>query len=209
MKTGNWNFRYRFKLAIVAGAFVLALAAPAVKADDSKAAGTGRQAVIAVKGLACPFCVYGLEKHLRKLPGAKQVHADLGKGEAVVEFATGSKVTDEQIQKAVRDAGFTPGRIEWRSPQKGEKPEASPRKMATSHFAIEGMRCQYCVTNISMVLEKMPGVESAKVDLPGRTATVIYDAEKTNPSEIARAIEQAGKFHAILKGEAKTRAAEK
>jgi hypothetical protein len=36
------------------------------------------------------------------------------KGEAIVEFSPEAKVTDEQIQKAVRAAGFTPGKIEWK-----------------------------------------------------------------------------------------------
>lgn len=48
------------------------------------------------------------------LPGVKSVQVELAKGEAIVEFAPEAKVTDEQIQKAVRDAGFTPGKIEWK-----------------------------------------------------------------------------------------------
>ena len=72
-----------------------------------------RRAVVTVKGLACPFCVYGLEKHLRKLPGAAAVRVDLGKGEATIDLAADSKVTEEQIRKAVKNAGFTADRIEW------------------------------------------------------------------------------------------------
>ncbi len=72
-----------------------------------------KQAVIAVKGLACPFCVHGLKKQLRRLPGVKNVDVSLGRGQAVVTFAGGSKVTNQQIARAVRKAGFTPGKIEW------------------------------------------------------------------------------------------------
>lgn len=76
-----------------------------------------RKAVVKVKGLACPFCVYGLEKHLKKLPGATEVKVSLGRGEATVDFAPDSKVTEEQVRKAVRDAGFTPGAIQWSDAQ--------------------------------------------------------------------------------------------
>lgn len=73
-----------------------------------------KQAVIAVKGLACPFCVHGLKKQLRRLPGVKNIDVSLGRGQAVVTFDGASKVTNQQIARAVRKAGFTPGKIEWR-----------------------------------------------------------------------------------------------
>ena len=31
------------------------------------------QAVVTVKGMQCPFCAYGIRKHLTKLPGANTV----------------------------------------------------------------------------------------------------------------------------------------
>lgn len=73
-----------------------------------------KQAVLAVKGLACPFCVHGLEKQLRRLPGVKNIDVSLGRGRAVITFDGASKVTNQQIARAVRKAGFTPGKIEWR-----------------------------------------------------------------------------------------------
>ncbi len=70
------------------------------------------QLIVTVEGIACPFCVYGLEKHLRKLPGVTNVETDLRKGETTVDLAAGSEVTEEQVRKAVRDAGFTASTIE-------------------------------------------------------------------------------------------------
>ncbi len=97
-------------LAIVA---LILMAQAAAFAESNPA--PGRQAVIAVKGLACPFCVHGLKKHLSLLPGAKRVEVTLGTGEAVVTFAPTSTVTDAQIRAAVKRAGFTAGEIKWRS----------------------------------------------------------------------------------------------
>jgi len=66
----------------------------------------GRQIVAKVAGLACPFCVYGLEKQLKKIPGVADVHVSLGGGEAVITTKPGAEVTDAQIRDAVRRAGF-------------------------------------------------------------------------------------------------------
>ncbi|HUP46656.1 MAG TPA: heavy-metal-associated domain-containing protein [Thermoanaerobaculia bacterium] len=74
-----------------------------------------KQAVISVKGLACPFCVHGLKKHLARLEGAKKVEVSLKRGRAVVTFDARSKVTIKQIERAVRKAGFTPGEVRWRT----------------------------------------------------------------------------------------------
>lgn len=82
--------------------------------------------MVTVKGLACPFCVYGLEKHLRKLPGATAARVDLGKGEATVELAADSKVTEEDIRKAIKNAGFTADRIEWQV--HGASQDRTPRE---------------------------------------------------------------------------------
>lgn len=97
-------------LALVA-AVLTSLAVAAWSGPDSSAS---RQAVVAVNGMSCPFCAYGVKKHLSALPGVKRVQVELAKGEAIVEFAPEAKATDGQIRKAVRDAGFTPGTIEWK-----------------------------------------------------------------------------------------------
>ncbi len=193
---------------LIAAVLLLTAGVPAAWTESSS--GASKQAVIAVKGLACPFCVYGLKKHLATLPGAKHVEANLGKGQAVVDFAPDAEVTEQQIQKAVRDAGFTAGKIEWRTAGKAggadekptgtaAKPAGSSRSETTADFAIEGIRCTYCAANITTSLQKLAGVKSAQVDFQKKIASVTYDASKTSPQEIIRTIEQVGKFRATLK----------
>lgn len=79
-------------------------------ADDAP-----KQAVVTVKGMQCPFCAYGIRKHLGKLRGVEKVEVELAKNQAIVTFEPGAEATEAQIRKAVRDAGFTAGEIEWRS----------------------------------------------------------------------------------------------
>ncbi|MBI5576354.1 MAG: heavy-metal-associated domain-containing protein [Deltaproteobacteria bacterium] len=100
-------------LALVAVVPAL-LAAPYGAWSAGPQPGAAKQAVVAVDGMSCPFCAYGVKKHLSALPGVKSVQVELAKGEAIVEFDPEGQVTDEQIRKAVREAGFTPGKIEWR-----------------------------------------------------------------------------------------------
>jgi copper chaperone CopZ len=77
--------------------------------------GDQKQAAVSVQGMQCPFCAYGIKKHLAKLPGVTRVDVELAKNQAIVTVAPDAKVTDAQIQQAIRKAGFTPGKIEWRS----------------------------------------------------------------------------------------------
>lgn len=100
-------------LALIAAILVF-LAAPHGAWSGGPASGASKEAVVAVNGMSCPFCAYGVRKHLSALPGVKSVRVELAKGEAIVEFDPEGRPTDEQIRKAVRDAGFTPGKIEWR-----------------------------------------------------------------------------------------------
>ena len=98
---------------VLAATALASLAAPPA-ARSGPASGASRQAVVAVNGMSCPFCAYGVKKHLSALPGVKSVQVEMAKGEAIVEFAPETEITDEQIQRAVRAAGFTPGKIEWK-----------------------------------------------------------------------------------------------
>jgi copper chaperone CopZ len=85
-----------------------------------------KHAVVDVKGMACPFCAFGLKKHLQRLPGVKNVEVSLEKGQAVLDVSPGAKLTDDQIRKAIRDSGFNPGEIKWHSP--GQEPHTKEEK---------------------------------------------------------------------------------
>ena len=78
---------------------------------------TQQKATVEVAGVSCPFCAFGLEKKLKQLPGVEKVTIKIHEGKADIEVAKGQKVTQEQIEQAVKEAGFTPGKIEFQ----GEK----------------------------------------------------------------------------------------
>ncbi|MBI3291427.1 MAG: cation transporter [Elusimicrobia bacterium] len=66
---------------------------------------------VQVKGLACPFCAYGLEKRLKET-GAEKVNIHVDKGMAEIAFPERHPMKLEQLREAVKKGGFTPGFIE-------------------------------------------------------------------------------------------------
>jgi periplasmic mercuric ion binding protein len=70
---------------------------------------TGAEIVykLGVDGLACPFCVYGIEKQLDKLDGIERMETDLQDGKIVLEMGEGATLNEESVRDAVTRAGFT------------------------------------------------------------------------------------------------------
>ena len=67
----------------------------------------GNHYALAVDGLACPFCAYGVEKRLSAIEGVESVETDVRSGQVVVTLAEGKTLSEEVARQAVRDAGFT------------------------------------------------------------------------------------------------------
>jgi len=62
---------------------------------------------IRVDGLACPFCAYGLEKKLRKIPGQQDLHIDIEQGEVTFHVSAGREISEKELSQIVKEAGFT------------------------------------------------------------------------------------------------------
>ena len=68
---------------------------------------------IRVDGLSCPFCAYGLEKKLKKVDGAANLHIELEAGIVSLDVPADKRPTEESLRKVVTDAGFTPREIKY------------------------------------------------------------------------------------------------
>lgn len=64
--------------------------------------------------------------------------------------------------------------------------------MKETNLKIEGMHCAGCSTRLEKVLNNLEGVETAKVSLEERKATIKYDETKINIENIKETIEDAG-----------------
>lgn len=67
----------------------------------------GNQYVLGVKGVACPYCAYGIEKRLNKVDGVTDVQVDIGDSVVRVTLQEDTKLTEERARRAVKEAGFT------------------------------------------------------------------------------------------------------
>lgn len=70
-------------------------------------------------------------------------------------------------------------------------------KPKTVKLKITGMTCAGCANHVSTTLKNIDGVTEQSVEYPGDNATVKYDASKTNPTEMIKAIEKTG-YKAVI-----------
>jgi len=90
------------RLLLITG---LLLAAPIASASAQEVGASS--ATIRVDGLSCPYCAYGLEKHLKKLAGVEGVDINMKDGKATVHLKPDARVDDAALKTAVKKAGFT------------------------------------------------------------------------------------------------------
>jgi copper chaperone CopZ len=65
-----------------------------------------RQIEVTILGMSCPFCAYGVEQKLTKLDGIEDLEIVLETGIATLTLEDGADVSNDEIQKQVKEAGF-------------------------------------------------------------------------------------------------------
>ncbi|MGC9352238.1 MAG: heavy-metal-associated domain-containing protein [Mariniphaga sp.] len=63
-----------------------------------------------VSGMDCPGCQSTLEKQVKKIDGVADAKASFKEKQVVIELKPGAKVSDEEIEKRIKKANFTPGK---------------------------------------------------------------------------------------------------
>ncbi len=123
-----------------------------------------------VTGMTCASCVARVEKALAQVPGVRSASVNLATETAEVE-ADGS-VSAAAITKAIEGAGYGVA-------------------VEEVSMAILGMTCASCVGRVETALAKVPGVQSASVNLATETASVRV-AAGTSRESLVQAIASAG-----------------
>jgi copper chaperone CopZ len=62
---------------------------------------------LTVNGLVCAFCAQGIEKKLKKFPAAAEVVVNLEHRLVAVALKDGQDISDDELRKALTDAGYT------------------------------------------------------------------------------------------------------
>ena len=139
-----------------------------------------------VTGMTCASCVRRVEKALGRVDGVGEVVVNLAT-ERVRVSVDPSTADGEALRAAVEGAGYGVGEI---PPVALEAGRASGAEVA---LAVEGMTCASCVRRVERALLKVPGVESAAVNLATERAKVVYGPAGGPDAEGLRAaVEGAG-----------------
>ena len=69
----------------------------------------------------------------------------------------------------------------------------------TTVLDVQNMTCGLCPVTVKKSLEKVTGVNQAQIDFAKKTATVTFDADKTNASALIKATTDAGFPSAVRK----------
>ena len=62
----------------------------------------------------------------------------------------------------------------------------------TATLDVSNMTCAVCPITVRKALEKVPGVDTAKIDLKTHRAVVAFDPTKTTPEQLMQATADAG-----------------
>jgi copper chaperone CopZ len=67
----------------------------------------GTEYQLGVDGVACPFCVYGIEKQLSKLEGIERIETDIEKSLVLLIMKEGFVLNESSVNETVTKAGFS------------------------------------------------------------------------------------------------------
>jgi copper chaperone CopZ len=90
----------------------LTLTATEATAQEPASVNDGPRIIeVTILGMACPFCSYGVQKKMQNLDGLADVEIDLDAGLATLRLEEDADISNELLQKAVKDAGFEVSKI--------------------------------------------------------------------------------------------------
>ncbi|ALJ37730.1 copper-translocating P-type ATPase [Azospirillum brasilense] len=126
---------------------------------------------IGISGMTCASCVGRVEKALSRLPGVTGVSVNLATERARVAFA--GEPDPRAVAEAIENVGFEPQRQDF-------------------DLTVGGMTCASCVARVEKALLRVPGVESAAVNLATERAHVTAYAGTVDAARLAEAVEMTG-----------------
>ena len=130
--------------------------------------------VFDIEGMTCASCAQVVEKTASKLSGVSKASVNLATEKLTVEFDK-NKTSEQDIQKAVSDAGYK-----------------AIVNVSHKTYAIDGMTCASCAQVVEKVVNKLPGVVKASVNLATEKMFVDFDPSILNVSDITKAVADAG-----------------
>src|SRR5690606_17151282 len=127
---------------------------------------------ISITGMTCAACANRVERGLKKMDGVENATVNLALEKSTITFNP-DEVNVQDFEKKIEDLGYGVVR---------EKKE----------FVITGMTCAACSSRIEKVLQKMPGVSNATVNLALENATVEFNPSELSATDIINRVKKLG-----------------
>ena len=70
--------------------------------------------------------------------------------------------------------------------------------MKSDIFAVSGMKCVHCKTNVENALKSLNGVKSAEANLEKANVNVEYDESVVTPAQLKEAVDNSGRYELSL-----------
>ena len=132
----------------------------------------------AIQGLSCASCAHAVEVALQAVAGVQSAHVNLATEKVVVE--ADAEVCPLVMQAAVQAAGYN-----------------LVLPLVTQNFAVSGLSCASCASNLEAAVGRLAGLASAVVNFATQVLTVTYPLGAIDVEQISQAVEAAG-YHAQL-----------
>jgi Cu+-exporting ATPase len=127
---------------------------------------------VGVGGMTCAACVARVERGLKKVEGVLDANVNLATERAKVTFDA-ERTNPVALLEQVKAVGYEP-------------------RTATLEFGVTGMTCANCVNRVEKALRNVDGVLTASVNLATERATVKFIPAQTMPSQLKKAVVDAG-----------------
>jgi P-type Cu+ transporter len=141
-----------------------------------------------VTGMTCASCVRRIEKALGQVPGVDSVHVNLATEKANVRYDP-EQTNIAALAAAVEKAGYGVRNMPVAQPVTPSVLNPTVDELA---LPIEGMTCASCVVRVEKALGKVPGVQTASVNLATEQARVVFDPAQVSVAQLNAAVEKAG-----------------
>ena len=136
-----------------------------------------------VKGMHCAACSSRIERVVGKMDGVDKISVNLADETMNLEWNP-EQLDLDAVAERIKNLGF--------EAEMPEETEELPQDKESLRMDISGMHCAACSARIERVVSKIPGVESASVNLAAENAQFVFDPQQTSRRAIKQAIEKAG-----------------
>ncbi|PID15895.1 copper-translocating P-type ATPase [Sporosarcina sp. P34] len=127
---------------------------------------------IAITGMTCVACANRIEKGLQQMEGVSAATVNFATEKAVVTFDA-NQIRLTEVEERIQKLGYDV-------------------LIEEVNLNIRGMTCAACSARIEKVLSRMPGIQSATVNLALETAHINYDPAALELADIMQKIKNIG-----------------